>query len=1014
MKKTVLTLLILLLTAASVSAAGPLVIKGVVLSDDGQPMTGAAVLVAGTTDGVIVDADGNYSISAAPDAILVFSSLGFMEVREMVNGRSRIDVKMKSEASVLNDAVVIGYGTQAKSDLTGSVSVVGADEIVNPAVTSIDQALQGRIAGVDVISGGGEPGAASTIRVRGTRSISAGNEPLIVVDGVMNAVESFSDINPDDIKSITVLKDASSTAIYGSRGANGVILVTTKGGDSSKPRIVFSASVGLSQLPRKLDVMDASQFAQWRNDYRVSWADQRLPEPPYPFPDISAVGKGTDWQDILTRNAVSQSYRLQMSRGDSRQSTYFSIAYDDNDGIVIYTGMKRVTSLLKLDRQLFKWMKVGGRVNYTFRHNDVNKISVNGTSSTSAVALSPLVGPYDVLNRYSDTADSSSSVFDSPFLKAAAETNYKSTNYLNLSPWVEIKPFKGLTLRSTYSFVLNDVDGFYYSPSTLAVAESRKKGGSATRSMSKSMTHLSESTVTWDRSFAKRHKINLVAGFTAEKKRYDGNSISGTGYTDDNVGVNNMEGLVDKRNLNVSTNIVEVARMSVLARANYSYASRYFLTLTGRCDGSSNFSAGNKWAFFPAAAAKWTVSNETWMSAARSRGLSNLALRLSVGRSGNDAISSYVSQSAVNFGSGSWLFGDNTEICASPSRLGDPTLTWEKTTAVNAGVDVSLFRDRITMTADAYKSYTSDLLLAVQNAKHTGYPTRYANIGDTEGWGVEFSIDSRNIVRPHFSWRTTFSMSHSTSIVTDLGTDYEYVPTYSKGTQMVYGYKKGYSANALWGYQYCGVWQNDAQREENRITNAYVSYSDSNGWSRYADVNHDGVLDKNDMVYLGSSDPVVFGGLQNTFNIFYLEIGMYLSYSLGGKIYNISEFLLGSGVTNSNKYSYLAEGAWHPVRNPEGTLPSAKCTDNYASDRFVHDSSYLRLKTLSVSYKFDMTKKIKWLRDISVGVYFDNLFLLTGYNGFDPDVTSSGAVQRLDNATYPLPRTYTFSVKIRY
>ena len=259
-----------------------------------------------------------------------------------------------------------------------------------------------------------------------------------------------------------------------------------------------------------------------------------------------------------------------------------------------------------------------------------------------------------------------------------------------------------------------------------------------------------------------------------------------------------------------------------------------------------------------------------------------------------------------------------------------------------------------------------------------------------------------------------FTASHASSVVTDIGTGYEYVPTYSYGGQMLFGYKKGYPVNAMWGYQYCGVWQNDAQLEENELTRTYISFGKAKGYPKYADINHDGIMDKNDMIFMGSSDPVLHGGLQNTFNIYHFELGVFLTWSLGGKIYNLSEFKLGTADTSANKYVYLYEGAWHPERNPEGTLPSAQTADKTPCDRFVHDSSFLRLKTLSLSYRFDLTKRIKWLRDISVGMYFDNLFLLTKYNGFDPDVSSSKAVQRLDDASYPNPRSYMFSVKIRY
>jgi len=1017
MKAALCTLSAFLLLSFTAFAQKTITVKGTVMEDVDKslPIPGVAVTINGTSTGTITDIDGKYSITAKDNDVLVFTSMGYKEERTVIAGRNVIDVRLKVETSSLDEVVVIGYGTQTKSDLTGSVGIVKMEDITTPATTSADQALQGRVAGVDVVSGGGEPGESSAIRIRGTRSITASNEPLIVVDGVINAVESFTDINPDDIKSMTVLKDASATAIYGARGSNGVILITTKGGEESKLKVIFDMTLGLSELPKKLDVFNATEFAQWRNDYRVSYTNLNLPQNSinYPFENPSAYGEGTDWQDVLTQKAFLQTYRLQLGHGTKKEHVYFSVSYDDKPGIVINTGMKRVSTMFRYDNQLFKWCKAGIKVTYTFRHNDVNKVAINGTSSTSAVCLSPMVEKDAIWNRYSDTADSSSNIFNSPYLKAINETNYKNTNYLNLAPWVEFTLAKGLTLRSTYSMVINSVEAYFYSPSTLAVAMYNKTGGTASFTDNKRMTHLSETTLTWDKTFNKKHKLTLMAGFTAEGNTLDSHYTKGVGYADDNVGPYNLGGIVDKRNLTVESATTTLNRLSALGRFNYSYKSRYFVTLTARGDGSSVFSEGNKWAFFPAAAFKWTISNESWMARAKSDGISNLSLRLSAGRSGNDALSSYMSQAAINSTGGTWLFGDNTQLIAYPQRLGDPTLTWEKTDSYNVGIDLSLLRDRITMTLEGYQSFTSDLLLDVQNAHHTGYTSRYANVGSTQGWGIEYSIDSRNIVRPHFAWKTNFTISHSESYVTDIGNDYEYIATYSKGSQMVYGYKKGYSANALWGYQHCGVWHNEQEKVENNITKSYVSYSYSLGNSKYADINHDGVLDKNDMVYLGSSDPVVYGGFNNTFNIYNFDLGIYFTYSVGGKIYNISEFNLGTGVTSSNKYSYMVD-AWHPIRNPNSDIPSAKSSDSYASSRFVYDSSYLRLKTLSLSYRFDLSKKVNWLRDISLGVYFDNLFLISGYNGYDPDVSSSKQVQRLDNASYPAPRTYSFSLKIRY
>ena len=1001
-----------LLFSVDMSAQKSRTVTGQVVGDDGMPVITAAVMVAGTQNGVVTDVDGKYTIkNVKTDDVLIFNCLGYIEQSVKYEGQKEINVVLKLDTQMIDETVVIGYGTAAKSDLTGSVGVVEMDKVVSPIAVSADQALQGRIAGVDIMTMGGEPGAGSSIRVRGTRSISAGNDPLIVVDGVMDAVESFSDINPDDIKSVTVLKDASSTAIYGSRGSNGVILVTTKGQENAKLSVSFTANLGLSELAKKLDVMNASEFAAYRNAYAEVKAHYDGKDYTPLFSNPASYGEGTDWQDVLTRKGITQSYKLNMNTGNSKGHAYFSFGYDDVKGILLGSDMQRYSTMLKVDRKLFKWLTVGARVSFAYRNNDLSKVKLNGGTGSPA-CLSPMVGKTDTWNRYSDEGSGGGSVFNSPYVVSLNETNYSNVMYLNLVPWVEATLAKGLKLKSTFSYVINETDTFTYSPATLPIATNQKKGGTASHNDFYKNSFLSETTLTWNKTVRKNHKINLMGGFTGQLTNTDRHYVKGVGYLDDNVGPYNMAAIMDKRNLTVTSAQSELKRMSVLGRFNYSYRSRYFLTLTARADGSSNFAAGHKWAFFPAAAFKWTISNESWMQMAKVTWLSNLALRLSAGRSGNDSVASYVSQAALTNGVSTWLFGDSQQLSYAPSRLDNKGLTWEKTDSYNLGIDMSILQGRVEITADGYLSRTTDLLLQVKNAHQTGFTSRYDNIGSTRGWGAEFSINSHNISKKNFEWETSLNLSHSTSIVTEIGADYENVPTYSVGGQMAFGYVKGYPANAVWGYQYCGVWHNDQERAENKLTNTYKSYQDYNGYAKYADVNNDGVLDRNDLVYLGTTDPIIAGGLNNNFRIGKLSLGVYFTYSLGGKVYNLTELYLGTANTAANKYRYMAEG-WS-LTNTESDIPSASSKDGYGSSRFVHDASYLRLKNVSLSYTFDLSKKIKWMRDITMSAYGENLWLLSKYNGYDPDVTGSGAVRRLDNAAYPNPRTYMISLKFRY
>ena len=995
-------------------AQAPRTIKGQVLDNTGLPMIGATVVVVGNNSvGTTTDMEGKFTIKASQNDVLSFSFLGYTEVNEKVGNRTTMNIVLKPDNVSINEVVVIGYGTQAKSDLTGAVTSVNMEDLASTSLTSVDQALQGRMAGVEISTTDGEPGSAASIRIRGSRSISASNEPLIVVDGVMDAVESFSDIDPSDIKSVTVLKDASSTAIYGSRGANGVILVTTNEAKGTKLNVTFKATFGLSELPRELDIMNAEELARARNDYQVQREDTYYHKSPgeLSYANPSLQGEGTDWLDVMTQKAFSQAYYLSLAGGGKNTKVFFSVNYKDNDGIVINTGQQHLTTRLKLDHTAAKWLKMGVNINYQMRHNDQAKTGINGTGTTVAIALNPLLAPTATWNNLGDSATNGGSVYNSPYVQAMNVIYETDRNYLTMSPYLEFTLTKGLKLKSTFSYSNFDTCKFYYSPSYMPIAAARKYGGTAYRDATTNNNLLSETTLSYNRTFKKTHKVNAVVGFTAQNKKSDRRYTKGQGYLDDNVTYYNMGSIVDKRMLTETTSATEIQRFSFLARANYSYKSRYHVTFTGRYDGSSNFAKGSKWAFFPALAFKWSINKEPFMSNVGSW-LTDLSLRLSAGRSGNDAVSSYVSQMALTTYEGGWLFGDNQEVAYYPTRLDNPDLTWEKTDSYNVGIDFSVLDNRIEFALEGYYSKTRDLLLSIQNPHVTGFSTRYENIGSTQNVGGEFSITSRNITRSNFQWTTNLTISHNTSKVLDLGMDYDYIATYSQGGIMCYGYVEGYPANSLWGFKHGGVWHNKGEQIENKVTNTYVSYGQSLGYTKYIDVNHDGILDDNDRVYLGSADPLVYGGINNTFRIVKnLKVGVYFTYSIGGRMYNPTEFELGNTRMRTNKYRYMLD-AWHPVRNPYSDIPGLGHTDDYPSDRYVHDASYFRLQNVNLGYTFDLRKKTRYLRDITLSAACNNIFLISKYNGFDPDVSNGTA--RIDKGWYPKNRTYTFSIQIRY
>ncbi len=1008
-------------------------LTGTVTDENGAPVTGATVIVVGTQRGTTTSATGAYTLQVRNGEILEFQYLGYEKQAVSVGGQTTLDVTLQpSKAMAVDEVVVIGYGTVKKGDATGSVANIKISDVKDLPVLSVDQALQGRVAGADIMSTTGEPGATTSIRIRGTRSISASNEPLIVVDGVMDAVSDLNDLNMADIESVTILKDASSTAIYGSRGSNGVIIVTTKGGGNqtnTKPSITLKADIGFSQLPRKLDVMNATEFALYRNDFayfstQSGYEDigEGTPQSKYPFKDPFSLGKGTDWIDEITRTAPYQNYSLSISGRSKKSSYYASLGYNDSQGIIDNSGLQRITGRLNLDHQLFKWLKVGYRGSYTWRDNAQNLAEIGGTAYyRAAMYLSPHIDPQENYNPLWGNGQR----INTPRATIDQNTYSIERTSLNHTAYLEVALAKGLKLRSQNSYYSFQRHTYRYYPGSLP-AKNEGEGGQAYRAEFHEFSLSSENTLSYKLETKSGHNIDALAGFTAYRYKSDNFTLSGQGYMDDDVLWNNMNAVTDKETYSAATGLTKRTKMSLLARFNYNYKQRYYLTVTGRYDGSSNFAANNKWGFFPSVALKWNAAKENFLKDVR--WIDELSLRLSAGRTGNDAISAYRSLAAMSSTTSGYLFDGMQPGAYYRSRLASPNLTWEKTDLYNAALDLAFFNNRLMITAEGYISKTRDLLLTVQTASATGYTSRYANIGKTSNKGVELSIESRNIVRPKFSWTTNLTIAHNKQNVDDIGSEDFVTALSSPGNNpyMMYGYVKGYPLNALWGFKYGGTWKSVEEFERNSVTNTYVSALAINsdaasrkaslGMPRYYDINNDGSLNNDDLVYQGNADPDLYGGLQNNFRFGRLNVGIYFTYSLGGKIYNYSELYM-AGSSMSNQYRYMLE-AWHPVRNPQSNLPRAGAVDTHVpSDLMIYDASYIRLKNITVGYTFDLSKRSKFIRDITLNLSAENLHIWKKYNGFDPDVStdsSDSALRRVDLGAYPKPRTIVFSIQLRY
>ena len=1017
MKK--LLIIILAVLAALPALAQNINVKGVVRDDSGDVLTGV-IVVAKNAKGLTqatttTDVAGRYSISCSPKDVIEFHILGFESVTE--KARPNLDITMVPDAATtLEEAVAIGYGAVKKADLTGSVTNVKMAEIRDEPVLSIDQALQGRVAGMVITSTDGEPGSDAVIRIRGSRSITASNDPLIVVDGVMMD-ENFSlgDVNPSDIEAISVLKDASATAIYGARGANGVIIISTKGTSEAEPAqnlsITFKASGGVSSLPRNLDLMNATEYGVYRNEY-FQWFSSGKDRAPLSSMSVSApfsMGEGTDWIKDVTRIAPYQNYSLSVNGFQGKQKFYAAISYSDEQGIIQKSGKQNFTGTLNVTNNMFKWLSVYTYLRYQYRLQDNMLTHIgNGGIYYGAQFLSPLIKPTDSYNPLAKgTAIQSNAV-----VRLNENTDHTDRSMLNIAVGATVRLLPELKYKTKFSYYLFDRQTYQYNPSTLP-HRTEAMGGAATRKNYGEQSLYYEQTLEYSREWS-HHHFDVTAGQTFKHFTSHSFNLDGEGYLVDAVKWNNMAAVQNKESYDASTSQTIKDKMAFFLRANYNWHHRYYLTFTGRADGASNFAANHKWGFFPAVAAKWVIANEPWLKGVD--WLDDFSLKMSYGQSGNDLNQAYRSLARIDSGSDGYPFNGSNTLEYWQARIASPNLTWETTTEGNIALDLAVLNNKLELSLEAYRAVTNDLLLTVKTAQHTGYDSKYQNIGRTTSQGIELSLNSRNIVKRNFAWTTSFTISHNSSMVNDIGGESEvgtrWTPAGST-SYMTVGYKVGYPVNSFWGFQYAGVWHNKEEIERNKITHAYANDVDNTmlGYPIYIDQNHDGSLNSADIVFLGSPDPIVSGGLQNTFRIKGFSLGVFFTYSIGGSVLNYPELWM-AGSRRTNQFAYMVN-CWHPEKNPDSNLPRAGAFDSnaVASSFIIHDASYLRLKTVSLGYRFNI--KSRFLRELEVSLSGENLWLWTNYNGFDPDV-SSGGVNGYDSSAYPKPLRVVFSVQAKY
>ncbi len=989
-------------------------LAGVVTDGKGVPIPGASVVIKGTRQGVSTNAKGEFTLKdISPEAVIVVSSLGYSAREILVDGKNFLTVVLQEYIGNLNEAVVVGYGTVKKSDITGSVSSIGETDIKATPVTDLDRAMQGRAAGVLVTQNSARPGGAATIRIRGTGSVNAGNAPLYVVDGFPTT--TINDINPSDIESIEILKDASSTAIYGSRGSNGVVMVTTKRGKKDVSSVNFDAYYGIQSVRRKIPLLNARQYAEFINEARVNaggspYFDGTVPERPLP----ANVGKGTDWQDEVFRTAPIQNYQLSFSGGESKTRYAISGNYYNQEGILLNSYFKRYTLRANVDREITSRLNVGLSMQAAYTKSNASRTETDGGASSgvtnAAINYAPVFPVFNTSGKYyRDQGPLNGNLVDNPLGLANEITDQVSNIRLLANFFAEYKIIDGLTFRTSWGADLNSFKTNYYATRLIGLAAGTN--GDASVSAGQGINWLNENTLTYTRTINNLHQITALAGYTTQAYRNENVTANATNFIDDFAKFNNLASGATLRTPGSSAG--DWALISYLVRMNYGYDNRFLLTLTARADGSSRFGPNNKYGFFPSGAVAWKMINEKFMQDQQL--ISDLKIRASYGLTGNQEIGDYGYLSFIS--NVKYPFGPNAVLQTGgvPGGISNHDLSWEKNAQLDAGVDIGFLRNRIMLTADYYTKTTSDLLFRVNVPQTTGYSESLQNIGKVENRGFELGINTVNFSTTLLKWTSAFNISVNKNKVLTLDSRPEFTAGSGSGHLGVWGntilMRTGQPLGNFYGRRMTGIFQNKAEID------ASAQKSANPGDIRYADLNNDGIINDADRTVIGNGNPDFFGGLNNTVTWKGLELNIFLQGSYGNDILNFGRFDLYNLNGNNNQSADVLD-RWTPS-NPGNTIPRANANggQRILSSFHVEDGSYLRVKNISLGYYFrqHVLNRLK-LSSLKVYVSAQNWVTFTKYKGYDPEVSRFGASaidQGMDYGGYPTAKTILFGLNVK-
>ena len=992
-------------------------ITGTVTDESGEILPGTSISVKGTPKGTTTDATGKYLINVADNAVtLVFSFTGYDSQEIAVGSRSVIDVRMKSDNQSLNEIVVVGYGQVRKSDLTASVASVKATDIKSIVPTSLEQGLAGRATGVVVTQASGAPGGAVTVRVRGPNSVSSGSEPLYVVDGIPiysdndatsaggNRVSSnaLASINPSDIESMEILKDASGTAIYGSRGSNGVILITTKRGKAGVTKIDYEGSQSFLTVAKKIDMMNATQFGEYQNLRALSRGQSA------PFANPSQLGQGANWQDQVLRTGSIANHQLSFSGGSEKTQFLVSGGYFKEDGIVKGTDFERLSLRVNLDSK-FLDDKVRLGVSSLISRTGQNAIPTDrggpGGAIITVLGQSP-IGPV-----YNPDGSYNLQSYDGRFLTnplAEVQEVIDRDNGLRFlgTTFLQFELAKNLSFKTSLGIDLTSNDRVtYYSDQTRLGRQFNRSYELGNRNIT---NVLNENILSYSKTFG-TSRIDALGGYTYQTDNNRAGLSSSNNFTFNDFNVNNIQDGV--MFLQPSSSKQQWVLQSFLARVNYSLMDKYLLTFTMRRDGSSKFGPNNKWANFPSVAFAWKLIEENFMKGVPA--ISDAKVRMSYGITGNSQIP--IGRSLASLAGDNYIVNGVVVAGVRETRVANPDLRWETTKMANLGLDLGFMNGKLTATFDYFNNTTSDLLLNVALAPTTGFQTALQNSGTLNNRGFEASLSYNAINTKDFRWDVKLDASTVRNEITDLAGSppfYSFVGSHlgPEGSYVQVGKPLG----GWFGYDYIGIWKS-AEEIKN---NPSIAGIDKPGYPRYRDVNNDGKIDIADRTYLGDPNPRLIWGFNSNFTYKNLDFSFFFRGSHGGKIRNLQASEHADGVGNYNQYAIVATDSWTP-NNTSASRPIVDATREFPSffrrsSFFIEDGSFVRLVNTQIGFRIPTNK---YVRSARVYVSGQNLLTFTKYTGFDPEVSNGGQspLNRGDDYdAYPRARRFTVGIQVGF